>query len=190
MTGTVADVNAAMNGMLFRPTAQAAQLQVVVNDLGHSGAGGPKTASGTVGITQILIPLPPSPPVVNPPVPGPLPIVPPPPPVPATPAVVPAGPVSPHCSAPPGTEAADYATASAHARGEDLLERVAAAEWAGSADRRFPVSGGRLNGSARESARLRQAAQQQLVASGQGGSGATSPRAVRCGTTSTPWTKS
>ena len=43
MTGTIADVNAAMNGMLFRPTAQSAQLEIAANDLGHSGAGEPKT---------------------------------------------------------------------------------------------------------------------------------------------------
>ncbi len=76
MTGTVADVNAAMNGMLFRPTAQAAQLQVVANDLGHGGAGGPRMGSGTVVITEVLAPFPPLPPVENPPVASPVPILP------------------------------------------------------------------------------------------------------------------
>ena len=96
MTGTVADLNAAMNGMLFRPTAQSAQLEVGANDLGHSGSGAPKTGSGTVVITQVLVPPLPSPAPVNPPAPGPAPVVPVQPPVPATPTVGPAlPPVSP-----------------------------------------------------------------------------------------------
>ncbi len=96
MTGTVADVNAAMNGMLFRPTAQSAQLQVVANDLGNGGTGGPKTGSGTVVITQVLVPFPPSPPIVIPPAPAPAPFVPGRPLVPPIPVVVPdVPPVSP-----------------------------------------------------------------------------------------------
>jgi hypothetical protein len=101
MTGTVANVNTAMNGMLFRPTAQSAQLQVVANDLGNSGTGGPQTASGTVVIVQVLVPFPPSPPIANPSVPRPAPIVPVQPLAPAILAVVP--PVSPvsHAPSPP-----------------------------------------------------------------------------------------
>ncbi|MGO9111654.1 MAG: DUF4347 domain-containing protein, partial [Thermoguttaceae bacterium] len=100
MTGTVADLNAAMNGMLFRPTAQSAKLEIVADDLGLSGAGGPKTGSGTVAITQILQPPPSSPPVVNPVVPNPEPIAPSSPPQGFTPpavapAVPPVSPVSP-----------------------------------------------------------------------------------------------
>ena len=96
MTGTVSDVNAALNGMLFRATVQSAQLEIAANDLGHSGAGGPQTGSATVVITQVLMPPPPSPPAVNPSVPGPAPIVPAQPLVPPVLVVVPAvSPVSP-----------------------------------------------------------------------------------------------
>jgi hypothetical protein len=98
MTGPVADINAAMNGMLFRPTAQAAQLQIAANDLGNSGAGVPLTASGTVAITQIPLPVPPSPPIVIPVVPGP--IVPSPQP-PAPPVVTPTVPPVPPNPIPP-----------------------------------------------------------------------------------------
>ena len=71
MAGTLAQLNAAMNGMLFRPTAQSAELQVVASAQGNSGTG-----SGAVVITQVLTPPPPSPPIVNPNLPGPQPIVP------------------------------------------------------------------------------------------------------------------
>jgi hypothetical protein len=46
-TGTVANVNAALNGMSFHPTAYGSSLQVTINDLGNSGVGGAK--SGTNG---------------------------------------------------------------------------------------------------------------------------------------------
>ncbi len=98
MTGTVADINAAINGMLFRPTAQSAQLDIAANDLGHSGNGVPKTGSGMVQITQILEPSPPSPPAPPPPPPSPEPSPPSPP---SPPSNKPAPPPAPTPPAPP-----------------------------------------------------------------------------------------
>ncbi len=100
MTGTVVDVNTAMNGMLFRPTAQAAQLQVVANDLGHGGAGGPRMGSGAVAITEVLAPFPPLPPVENPPVASPAPILP----VQPVQPVVPTNPIGPPPASPPSAD--------------------------------------------------------------------------------------
>ena len=51
--GGVADVNAALNGLRFAPAAHfngAAQLQVAVNDLGNTGAGGAFSDSGSIDI--------------------------------------------------------------------------------------------------------------------------------------------
>jgi hypothetical protein len=53
-TGTIANINAALNGMSYTPTAGfsgAAALQITTNDLGSSGSGGPLTDSDTVNIT-------------------------------------------------------------------------------------------------------------------------------------------
>ena len=52
--GTVADINAALNGLRFAPTAGyngAASLQISSNDLGHSGAGGEKTDVDNVALS-------------------------------------------------------------------------------------------------------------------------------------------
>ena len=52
--GTLADINLALNGMVFTPTAGyagAASLQVASNDLGLSGSGGAQTDTDTVAIT-------------------------------------------------------------------------------------------------------------------------------------------
>jgi hypothetical protein len=53
-TGTLTAVNTAMNGMSFNPTADfngAASLQIVSDDQGNSGSGGPLTDTDTVNIT-------------------------------------------------------------------------------------------------------------------------------------------
>ncbi|HEY5314152.1 MAG TPA: hypothetical protein VIK18_16590, partial [Pirellulales bacterium] len=51
-TGTLASINAALEGMVFTPTAgfngAAANLAVAINDQGNSGAGGPLTANWSV----------------------------------------------------------------------------------------------------------------------------------------------
>ena len=179
MTGTVADVNAAMNGMLFRPTAQSAELEIAVNDLGHSGFGGPKTASGTVAVTQVLNPLPAGPPVVGPSPPSPAPS-----------AVPTASPRDPRCRAgrvphadPCGNEAAGTKPA-AHARG-DLLEPIAAAEPGASMVRgNAPFASGRLEAPWPRIGRASEAAHRQTR------NWAALTRAARCGTISTPWTRS
>jgi Ca2+-binding RTX toxin-like protein len=52
-TGTLANINKALDGMLFNPTANfngAASIQIAVNDLGNNGSGGPKTAVNLVNI--------------------------------------------------------------------------------------------------------------------------------------------
>jgi hypothetical protein len=57
-TGTVVDINTALNGMSFGPTASfsgAASLQIVTNDQGNTGAGGPLSASDTVNITVAAV---------------------------------------------------------------------------------------------------------------------------------------
>ena len=57
--GSVADVNAALDGLQFQTTGESARLQIDVSDLGNSGAGGVRTASTDVSITQTpLIPPP------------------------------------------------------------------------------------------------------------------------------------
>lgn len=55
-TGTVANLNAAMNGMSFTPAASfsgAASVAITTNDQGNTGLGGPLSASGSVGITVL-----------------------------------------------------------------------------------------------------------------------------------------
>ncbi|MBU3055927.1 DUF4347 domain-containing protein [Pseudomonas indica] len=52
--GTLADINAALNGMFFRPTPGyngSANLQITTNDLGLSGSGGNQIDSDTLTIT-------------------------------------------------------------------------------------------------------------------------------------------
>ena len=49
--GTLADINAALNGLIYTPTGGyngAASLQVTSNDLGLSGSGGAQTDSDTM----------------------------------------------------------------------------------------------------------------------------------------------
>ncbi len=55
MHGSLSALNAAMNGMQFRPAAPSTTLKVTANDLGNTGIGGPKTASGAVAITASLL---------------------------------------------------------------------------------------------------------------------------------------
>ncbi len=53
-TGTLTAVNTAMNGMSFNPTPDftgGASLQIVSDDLGNTGSGGPLTDTDTVNIT-------------------------------------------------------------------------------------------------------------------------------------------
>ncbi|MBP1882322.1 beta strand repeat-containing protein [Sinorhizobium mexicanum] len=59
--GTVTDINAALNGMAFLPTAGysgPATLQVITNDLGRMGSGGAQTDTDTipinVGVTEVV----------------------------------------------------------------------------------------------------------------------------------------
>ncbi|WP_418316906.1 putative Ig domain-containing protein [Piscinibacter sakaiensis] len=52
--GRLADLNAALDGLLLQPAADyfgAATLTVIVDDLGHSTVGGPLSASGSVALT-------------------------------------------------------------------------------------------------------------------------------------------
>src|SRR5205085_3201635 len=53
-SGTLTDINAALNGLAFTPVANfngAASLQITSDDLGNSGSGGALTDSDTVAIT-------------------------------------------------------------------------------------------------------------------------------------------
>jgi uncharacterized repeat protein (TIGR01451 family) len=53
-TGTIANINAALNGMTFNPTAGfdgPTSIQIVTNDQGNTGSGGPKSDTDTVSIT-------------------------------------------------------------------------------------------------------------------------------------------
>ena len=57
-TGTVANINAALNGLRFDPNANfngAASLQIVTNDQGNTGSGGPRTTSSTVAINVTAV---------------------------------------------------------------------------------------------------------------------------------------
>ena len=61
-TGTLANINAALNGLTYNPTsgyAGADTLTVSTNDLGNTGVGGPKTATSTVALTVNHVNLPP-----------------------------------------------------------------------------------------------------------------------------------
>src|SRR6185369_2985048 len=52
-TGTIANINAALNGMTFTPTLNyfgGATIQIVTDDQGNVGVGGPKTDTDTVNI--------------------------------------------------------------------------------------------------------------------------------------------
>ncbi|MFC3197128.1 MBG domain-containing protein [Parapedobacter deserti] len=52
--GTIADINSALNGLIFSPTPGyngAAGLQITTSDLGLSGSGGTQTATDTITIT-------------------------------------------------------------------------------------------------------------------------------------------
>jgi hypothetical protein len=52
-TGTIANINAALNGMTFTPTAGfsgSASLTITSNDQGNTGSGGPLSDTDTVGI--------------------------------------------------------------------------------------------------------------------------------------------
>jgi hypothetical protein len=53
-TGTVNDINAALNGLIYNPTADyhgPAQLTITTNDNGNTGSGGALSAASTVAIT-------------------------------------------------------------------------------------------------------------------------------------------
>ena len=53
-TGTAADINAALAGMIFAPTADfagAASLQIVTSDQGNTGTGGAESATDTIAVT-------------------------------------------------------------------------------------------------------------------------------------------
>jgi len=54
LTGTMTAINAALNGMVFTPTADyfgPASVSITTNDLGNSGTGGPREDNDTVSIT-------------------------------------------------------------------------------------------------------------------------------------------
>lgn len=62
MEGTVADINAALDGMLFKAADRfegTAHLQIDVNDLGNTGVGGEQTASRTVTLNVVRANMPP-----------------------------------------------------------------------------------------------------------------------------------
>jgi autotransporter-associated beta strand protein len=59
-TGAVADIDNGLNGLTYAPAAGysgADTLQIVTNDLGGTGAGGPQTATSTVAIAVVAAPL-------------------------------------------------------------------------------------------------------------------------------------
>ena len=54
VTGTLANLNAALTGLTFNPPASptpSGSLQVTINDQGNTGLGGPKSANATVAIS-------------------------------------------------------------------------------------------------------------------------------------------
>jgi hypothetical protein len=62
--GTLANLNAALNGLTYTPPSNLTNnssdtLNLVANDLGNTGSGGPRTASSTVNITLNHVDLPP-----------------------------------------------------------------------------------------------------------------------------------
>jgi len=57
-TGSVTDVNAALDGLAFTPAADyngASGLQITVSDLGNTGSGGVLSASQSVGVTVLAV---------------------------------------------------------------------------------------------------------------------------------------
>ena len=57
-TGTLANINAALNGLTFTPAANhtgAASLQVDANDQGNAGSGGPRAATAAVAINCLAV---------------------------------------------------------------------------------------------------------------------------------------
>jgi hypothetical protein len=58
MTGTVANINAALNGLTFDPTPDyggPASVSITTNDQGASGTGGAQTDSDTVDVTVVAV---------------------------------------------------------------------------------------------------------------------------------------
>ena len=55
MCGPQNALNTAMNGMQFRAAGPSATLQVLANDLGNTGIGGPRTASGSILIAATML---------------------------------------------------------------------------------------------------------------------------------------
>ena len=86
--GSITDINAALNGMKFMPSASSGNLQITINDQGNSGSGGPQSATANVGI-EVRTPKRQSTP---PPL---LPVAPPSPPTPPSPTPTPAPPKNP-----------------------------------------------------------------------------------------------
>src|SRR5262249_10119765 len=63
--GTIANLNSALAGMVFTPTANinglaAGQITIATNDLGHSGTGGAKTSTDNIVINITAVNQPPS----------------------------------------------------------------------------------------------------------------------------------
>jgi outer membrane protein OmpA-like peptidoglycan-associated protein len=59
-TGTIANINTALNGMTFTPTLDyfgGATIQIVTDDQGNVGVGGPKTDTDTVNINVTARPV-------------------------------------------------------------------------------------------------------------------------------------
>ena len=55
-TGTIANINAALNGLRFAPTNNfvgTAQIEIATNDLGNTGSGGPLTDTDTVSLNVV-----------------------------------------------------------------------------------------------------------------------------------------
>ena len=53
-TGTIANINTALDGLTFDPTfnfSGAASLQIITDDQGNTGVGGPLTDDDTIAIT-------------------------------------------------------------------------------------------------------------------------------------------
>ena len=62
-TGTITDINTALDGISFKPTAgflEQASLQIVTNDQGHTGTGGPQSDDDTViiNVKESSVPVP------------------------------------------------------------------------------------------------------------------------------------
>jgi hypothetical protein len=61
-SGSVADVNAALDGLLAKPDGLESTLSIEISDLGNTGAGGAQLASGAIGVVQMPLIPPPAPP--------------------------------------------------------------------------------------------------------------------------------